>query len=793
MVKKMHNNTPLLFSEHNFTISKKGQYSIFFKVKHNEVFTLDQNSYKEINKLWDSALKLLPSKALIHKQDYFFEEKYFPKNETITSDADKEYFATHIEKPYLNHYAYLSFSLISDKKSVLPDIFKNNNEIKRFNEKVDSIKKIFNASKVIVLTELTNDELIGDQGLLAKYNSLEKQNKPHTIRFNKNYLEVGNKFMNNYILEQDGIDNQIPEFLNHKTLSTENSILPHSLLFPLGLNFKKNHLVDTIIYLPEKDSFIASLKRKRNPVKSLSKFGSNLNNLNDYENYFNEINTGKTPCLIFSRVGSWTEDYTKISELNSDLENAYQDVNFKPTPINYDLKTIFNGCYPGNCAAINFDRDSFITHNEIARSFFINETNYETSISDFGVKLNDRITGIPLHVDISDTPLERSIISNRNKLIFGPSGSGKSFFTNHLIRTYLKQQAHTVIIDVGDSYKRTCLHENGVYFTYEEDNPLSFNPFYIPKNQTLKIDKIESIKTLIFTIWKKDADDFTNEEDSILLNALLDYYKRDDLIKKFDTFYDFIVNDYKKVIQRKNQENQFDIASFKTVLEKFKTGQYYGYLLNSEQNIDLLNTPLIVFELEKIKDNATIFPIVTLIIMETFINKMLSLKGVRKVILIEEAWKAMSSDIMAKFMKYLYKTCRKYFGEAILVTQEVEDILENDIVKNAIIKNSGCKILLDMKDYLNDFDQIQNYLNITQHASANVLSINQSNREKVKYKEVAIILGNYAKVYGLEVSKYEYYLYTTEEQEAMKVYEEIDKFQGNIELAINNLITKEIA
>ena len=45
-------------------------------------------------------------------------------------------------------------------------------------------------------------------------------------------------------------------------------------------------------------------------------------------------------------------------------------------------------------------------------------------------------------------------------------------------------------------------------------------------------------------------------------------------------------------------------------------------------------------------------------------------------ILIEEAWKAThAKEGMAEYIKYLFKTVRKFFGEAIVVTQEVEDII----------------------------------------------------------------------------------------------------------------------
>ncbi|KAA6305284.1 hypothetical protein EZS27_043064, partial [termite gut metagenome] len=176
----------------------------------------------------------------------------------------------------------------------------------------------------------------------------------------------------------------------------------------------------------------------------------------------------------------------------------------------------------------------------------------------------------------------------------------------------------------------------------------------------------------------------------------------------FNTFYEFTGSEYREVLKGKNvREKDFDIDNFLNVLEPYYSGGEYDYLLNSEKQLDLLSKRFIVFELDNIKDHKILFPIVTIIIMETFINKMRRLKGVRKMILIEEAWKAIAKEGMAEYIKYLFKTVRKFFGEAVVVTQEVDDIIASPFVKESIINNSDCKILLDQRKYMNKFDSIQ--------------------------------------------------------------------------------------
>lgn len=277
--------------------------------------------------------------------------------------------------------------------------------------------------------------------------------------------------------------------------------------------------------------------------------------------------------------------------------------------------------------------------------FFSAETNYKSSLSPFGIKMVDR-AGCPVHLDMSDLPMKRGIITNRNKFILGPSGSGKSFFTNHMVRQYYEQGTHVVMVDTGNSYKGLCdlIHqktggEDGIYFTYTEENPISFNPFYTDDG-VFDIEKKESIKTLILTLWKRDDEPPTRAEEVALSNAVNLYIgklRRKEVAPSFNTFYEYVKTEYAEVLRQKQvREKDFDLANFLNVLEPYYRGEY-DYLLNSDKQLDLLSKRFIVFEIDAIKDHPILFPVTTVIIMELFINKMRRLQGVRKMILIEEA------------------------------------------------------------------------------------------------------------------------------------------------------------
>ena len=262
-----------------------------------------------------------------------------------------------------------------------------------------------------------------------------------------------------------------------------------------------------------------------------------------------------------------------------------------------------------------------------------------------------------------------------------------------------------------------------------------------------------------------------------------------------NTFYEFVKSDYRRVLEEKQvREKDFDLAGFLNVLEPYYRGGEYDFLLNSGKQLDLLTKRFIVFEIDQIKDHPILFPVTTIIIMELFINKMRRLKGIRKMVVIEEAWKAIASANMADYIRYLYKTVRKFYGEAVVVTQEVDDIISSPIVKESIINNSDCKILLDQRKYLNKFDQIQTLLGLTDKEKGQILSVNMSNDPARKYKEVWFGLGGVqSAVYATETSLEEYLCYTTEESEKVEVQRMAEKLGGNIELAIKRLADEKRA
>jgi len=329
------------------------------------------------------------------------------------------------------------------------------------------------------------------------------------------------------------------------------------------------------------------------------------------------------------------------------------------------------------------------------------------------------------------------------------------------------------------------LQVGGYYFTYTEENPIRFNPFYIGSGEVLDTEKKESLKTLLVSLWKQEDENFNRSEYVALSNALQGYYQSNTAFPCFNSFYEYLENDYAEILKtHKVKDRDFDIDNFLYVLRPYYRGGEFDYLLNATENLDMLNQRFIVFELDNLKSHPILFAVVTLIIMELFISKMRKLQGVRKIIAIDEAWVTIARSGMASFIKYLYKTVRKFNGIAALITQEIDDLISSPIIKETVINNADTKILMDMRKFMNKFDKLQETLGLSDKGKTLLLSVNKANEPGRNYREVFIDQGGQQlQVYRNELSLEEYLCYSTEETEKIKVQEYTEKY-GSIEKGI---------
>ena len=813
---------PLLAVENGCIVSKDADVTVAFKVELPELFTVTSNEYEAIHSAWHKAVKVLPDFSIVHKQDFFIEEKYQPEIDKDELSFLSRSFERHFnERPFLNHFCYLFLTKTTKMRSrqestfstlckgkIIPKEIEDKEAVTKFLEAVGQFERIMNDSGFITLRRLTSDEIVGTEttaGIVEKYFSLSQNDTTvlKDISLNPEEMRIGDDFLCLHTLSDvEDLPGNVGTDSRYERLSTDRSDCRLSFAAPVGVLLTCNHVYNQYIFIDDHAENLKRFEQTARNMQSLSRYSrSNQINREWIEEYLNEAHSkGLVSVRCHCNVMAWSDDREELKHIKNDVGSQLALMECKPRHNTTDVPTLFWAGIPGNEGDFPFE-ESFYTFIPQALCFFTGETNYKSSLSPFGIKMVDRVTGRPLHLDISDLPMKKGVITNRNKFVLGPSGSGKSFFMNHLVRQYYEQNSHIVLVDTGNSYQGLCemIHRktkgaDGIYYTYSEEKPISFNPFFTD-DYKFNVEKKDSIKTLLLTLWKSEDDKITKTESGELGSAVSAYIKKiqqdRSIVPCFDTFYEYMLNDYRAELEKRDikvSREDFNIDNFLTTLRQYYKGGRFDFLLNSRENIDLLHKRFIVFEIDSIKDNAELFPVVVIIIMEAFINKMRRLKGIRKLLIVEEAWKALTTENMANYLKYMYKTVRKYFGEAIVVTQEVDDIISSPVVKESIINNSDCKILLDQKKYMNKFDGIQSMLGLTEKEKAQILSINLANHPGRKYKEVWIGLnGVQSAVYATEVSPAEYLTYTTEESEKTEVFNLGEELGGDLELAIRRL------
>lgn len=812
MEKLLEDLIPVLDIEHDCILSKQGDITVVFQVQLPEIFSLSDHDYEAFHQTWVKALKVLPMHSVFHKQDWFIDSLYaadFTKEDnSFLSTSSERHFN---ERPFLDHFCYIfitkkpmgrkpSSSILSNliRESIVPPQTLEAKALQDFLGSVGQFSHIMQASGFVELKRLKEQDLLSQHrkpGLIERYcylNPCEQTPMVRDMQF-KDGIQIGAQHCQLYTLADAAeLPAQCGSKAKYEKYSTDKTKFSVGFASTLGQLLPCNHIYNQYIFTGDSAKTIRRLETKRLRLQSLAAHSrENSIALDATNDFLNEaISSQRLPVKAHFNVLVWADQKEKLPELNNLVASALARMDAACKQETSGAPQIFWAGIPGNAADFPMN-ETFDTFAEQASCFLNLETGFQSSLSPVGLRLGDRLTGKPVHVDISDEPVKKGVCTNRNKFILGPSGSGKSFFTNHMVRSYYEQGSHIVLVDVGHSYKGLCDLVGGYYFTYEESNPIRFNPFYVEDGGWPDTEKKESIKTLILALWKNDNEIYKPSEYVAISNALTLYFElinQKDVLPCFNSFYEFLRADFTKVLQADQvKEKDFDVANLLYVLRPYYRGGEFDYLLNATENMDLLSERFIVFELDLIKDHPILFPIVTIIIMEVFLSKLRKLKGIRKMILIEEAWKAIAREGMADYIQYIFKTVRKYYGEAIVVTQEVEDIISSPVVKQAIINNSDCKILLDQSKYQNKFDQIQELLGLTDKEKALVLSVNKANDPSLKYKEVFISLGgSLSRVYRTEVSLEEYYAYTTEETEKLTVAQYAKRF-GSIQRGIKML------
>lgn len=497
---------PLLAVENGCIVSKDADVTVAFKVELPELFTVTSNEYEAIHSAWHKAVKVLPDFSIVHKQDFFIEEKYQPEIDKDELSFLSRSFERHFnERPFLNHFCYLFLTKTTKMRSrqestfstlckgkIIPKEIEDKETVTKFLEAVGQFERIMNDSGFITLRRLTTDEIVGTEttaGIVEKYFSLSQNDTTvlKDISLNPEEMRIGDDFLCLHTLSDvEDLPGNVGTDSRYERLSTDRSDCRLSFAAPVGVLLTCNHVYNQYLFIDDHAESLKRFEQTARNMQSLSRYSrSNQINKAWIEEYLNEAHSkGLVSVRCHCNVMAWSDDREGLKHIKNDVGSQLALMECKPRYNTVDVPTLFWAGIPGNEGDFPFE-ESFYTFIPQALCFFTEETNYKSSLSPFGIKMVDRVTGRPLHLDISDLPMKKGVITNRNKFVLGPSGSGKSFFMNHLVRQYYEQNSHVVLIDTGNSYQGLCelIHRktkgaDGIYYTYSEDKPISFNPFF---------------------------------------------------------------------------------------------------------------------------------------------------------------------------------------------------------------------------------------------------------------------------------------------------------------------------
>ncbi|WP_320167815.1 TraG family conjugative transposon ATPase [Mangrovibacterium marinum] len=784
-IKNLEHILPLLGFNGDVLVSNNLDLTIGFRLRLPEVLSCSREKLYGLHDTFQRMINLLPPGTLLHKQDLFQLREFTPEED---SSQGKHQPAASLNMSYLHHFegreslsheCFLYISLLN--RGLLKSYLESALILSRRRRQADKLRfdqlDELKGNVTAILTQngigcqvLKGAEAGGDEkslGLIERFLSLNFTDD-HPVLGGIDFrdrLKVMDQFVEVLSLsDYSHIPGELQPWSGHPQTG-----LPVSFVYPVSYHLPFSHITNQFIFIPEQQEIKSYLEGSYKKIYSLSKFSSeNKINAGLIESFLDQVQTsGEKIVKTHFNVMLFAPSLSDLKQHKSETASAFSLMNCFPYRHTHDLPILFFACLPYSTQLP--ETELFITQVPQACCLTGFEGAIRNSQSDFFIRLSDRLEGCPVRIDISDEPMEKHLIHNRNKIIIGGSGSGKSFFTNHLLRQYAESEnCHIVLLDVGRSYElltgylneRLKAQGGAMMIEFTTDNPVSFNPFILEGE--LDIERKQTILSVIYTIYKENLSEM---EKDVIAHSVTAFFETEAIAERsFNSYFEFCREYIPKLVRE--QSLDFNTNEFFFILSKYYRGGEYDYLLNRQMATDeFFRCPFLVFELDNIKDSPVIFPVATLIIIDIFMQKMRRLKGVRKMICIEEAWKAIATPQMASYIKYFYKTIRKFFGEAMVVTQEVDDVISSPVIRDAVINNADTRILLDMSKFRNKFDGISETLGLSEFQKEQILSINKNLPSGRKLKEVFIGLGSHSQVYALEVSRPEYYCYTSEQGE----------------------------
>ena len=802
--------------------TKTGEYSAVLKIENPvQKYSADIDSYYDFTHLFTALAQTLGEGYAIHKQDIFVRKKFASEPADGQEFLSASYFRYFKGRPYTDSLCYLTITQEAKKSRLFS--FDN----KKWRDFLVKIRKV-------------HDQL-HDSGVQARF-----LNKAEASEYVDRYFAMNFKdrtvSMTNFKADDETVSMGDKRCKVYSLVDVDCAALPSMIRpytnievnnteMPVDLASVVDNIPDAetvvynqVIFLPNQKRELAMLDKKKNRHASIP----NPNNQMAVEDIkrVQEVIARESKQLVYTHFNMVVavSAGADLQKCTNHLENAFGRMGIHISKRAYNQLELFVGSFPGNCYALNEEYDRFLTLSDAAMCLMYKERVLHSEETPLKIYYTDR-QGVPVAIDITGKEGKNKLTDNSNFFCLGPSGSGKSFHMNSVVRQLHEQGTDVVMVDTGNSYEGLCEYLGGKYISYTEERPITMNPFRINREE-YNIEKIDFLKNLILMIWKGSDSQIPEIEFRIVEQIIIDYYDAyfngftrytdeqrevllknlfaaasrknpnkpprevDEMVRKqievlearraalkvtelsFNSFFDYSFDRLEQICTE-NDITTISYSTYSTMLQPFYKGGAYEKILNENVDSALFDETFIVFEVDAIKENKKLFPIVTLIIMDVFLQKM-RIKKNRKVLVIEEAWKAIASPLMAEYIKFMYKTARKFWASVGVVTQEIQDIIGSEIVKEAIINNSDVVMLLDQSKFKERFDEIRKILGLTEVDCKKIFTINRLENKEGRsfFREVFIRRGTTSGVYGVEEPHECYRTYTTEraEKEALKLY-----------------------
>lgn len=804
--------------------TKTGEYSAVLKIENPvQKYSADIDSYYDFTHLFSALAQTLGEGYALHKQDIFVRKQFANEPENNQEFLSASYFRYFNGRPYTDSLCYLTITQEAKKSRLFSY---DSKKWRDFLVKIYKVRDLLRDSGVQVkfLNKAEASEYVDRYFAM---NFKDRTVSMTNVKSDDETVSMGNKRCKVYSLV-DVDCAALPSLIRPYTnIEVNNTEMPVDLVSVVdNIPNAETVVYNQIIFLPSQKRELALLDKKKNRHASIPN-PSNQMAVEDIKQV-QDVIARESKLLVythFNMVVGVPAD-TDLQKCTNHLENAFGRMGIHISKRAYNQLELFVSSFPGNCYSLNEEYDRFLTLSDAAVCLMYKERVQHSEETPIKIYYTDR-QGVPVAIDITGKEGKNKLTDNSNFFCLGPSGSGKSFHMNSVVRQLHEQGTDVVMVDTGNSYEGLCEYFGGKYISYTEERPITMNPFRINREE-MNVEKTGFLKNLVLLIWKGTQGTVTKTEDRLIEHVITEYYdayfngfegftpqQREDLRKSlviddrnssekrhesereravriegiideiegrrkelkveelsFNSFYEYSVQRIPDICEE-NRITGIDLSTYRYMMKDFYLGGNHEKTLNENMDSSLFDETFVVFEIDSIKDDPLLFPLVTLIIMDVFLQKM-RIKKNRKVLVIEEAWKAIASPLMAEYIKFMYKTARKFWASVGVVTQEIQDIIGSEIVKEAIINNSDVVMLLDQSKFKERFDTIKTILGLTDVDCKKIFTINRLENKEGRsfFREVFIRRGTTSGVYGVEEPRECYMTYTTEraEKEALKLY-----------------------